>query len=147
MVAIKWDPFRDLLSLQEQVNKLFEKSLLEHVEEPSSSGFWGPTVDIYEKEDSIILIAELAGIKEEDIEIKIVDNSLTLTGERKFEKGIKEENYHRIERPYGKFQRTFSLPTTIQQDKVKASFKEGVLKLILVKAVETKSKKIEIEIQ
>lgn len=149
MSIIKWDPFRDLLSLQERMNKLFEESLLQTGKERHdiSIAGWSPSVDVMESDEEIVLKAELPGIELKDVEVLIKDNMLTLRGERKFEKEEKKENYHRIERSYGAFQRSFTLPATVEQEKVKAKMKDGVLEVRLPKAKEEKSKKIEIEVK
>ncbi|MFZ3065509.1 MAG: Hsp20/alpha crystallin family protein [Nitrospirota bacterium] len=145
----KWDPFRDLLSLQERMNKLFEESLLQTGKERQdiSIAGWSPAMDVMESDEEIVLKAELPGIELKDVEVLIKDNILTLRGERKFEKEEKKENYHRIERPYGAFQRSFTLPYTVEQEKVKAKMKDGVLEVRLPKTKEEKSKKIEIEVK
>lgn len=145
----KWDPFRDLLSLQERMNKLFEESLLQTGKERQdiSIAGWSPAMDVMESDEEIVLKAELPGIELKDVEVLIKDNILTLRGERKFEKEEKKENYHRIERSYGVFQRSFTLPATVEQEKVKARMKDGVLEVRLPKTKEEKSKKIEIEVK
>lgn len=145
----KWDPFRDLLSLQERMNKLFEESLLQTGKERQdiSIAGWSPAMDVMESDEEIVLKAELPGIELKDVEVLIKDNILTLRGERKFEKEEEKENYHRIERSYGAFQRSFTLPSTVEQDKVKAKMKDGVLEVRLPKAKGEKSKKIEIEVK
>lgn len=149
MSIIKWDPFRDLLSLQERMNKLFEESLLQTGRERQdiSIAGWSPVVDVMESDEEIVLKAELPGIELKDVEVLIKDNVLTLRGERKFEKEEKKENYHRIERSYGGFQRSFTLPATVEQEKVKAKMKDGILEIRLPKAKEEKPKKIEIEVK
>ena len=114
MAIIRWDPFRDLVTIREKMNRLFEEAVSSRGDDKDIiSSSWTPSVDIFEKEDSLVLTAEVPGINEKDIEIKIEDNTLTLQGERKFEKETKEENYHRIERAYGSFYRSFSLPLRI----------------------------------
>jgi HSP20 family protein len=145
----KWDPFRDLLSLQERMNKLFEESLLQTGKERQdiSIAGWSPAMDVMESDEEIVLKAELPGIELKDVEVLIKDNILTLRGERKFEKEEEKENYHRIERSYGAFQRSFTLPSTVEQEKVKAKMKDGVLEVRLPKAKGEKSKKIEIEVK
>jgi HSP20 family protein len=148
MAVVKWDPFRDLLSIQDRMNRLFEQTLSRsRSEEGIAASTWTPTVDIYETPETIVLKAELPGLSREDIEIQIRDNALTLKGERRFAKDAQQENYLRIERAYGAFQRSFTLPATIQQDKVRAVFRDGVLELTLPKAEEAKSKKIAIEVR
>jgi len=148
MAVVKWDPFRDLLSIQDRMNRLFEQTLSRsRSEEGIAASTWTPSVDIYETPETIVLKAELPGLSREDIEIQIRDNALSLKGERRFAKDAQQENYLRIERAYGAFQRSFTLPATIQQDKIRAVFRDGVLELTLPKAEEAKSKKIAIEVR
>ena len=147
MALIRWDPFRDLLTLQDRMDRLFEESISRNkvFEQSLASGVWSPAVDIYETNDEIVLKAELPGLRKEDVSIEVTDNSLILSGERMFEKDIREENYHRIERSYGSFSRTFSLPTTVDQDGVNAKFIDGILEIHIPKAEKTKAKVIEIK--
>ncbi len=148
MAIVRWDPFKELLTLQERMNRLFDEVLPRTREEEGlGKGVWSPAVDIYETEDSIVLKAELPGIKREDISVEIKDNVLVLKGEKKFERDVKEENYHRMERSYGAFQRSFTLPNIVDKDKVKARYKDGVLEVILPKAEEAKPKHIKVEVQ
>lgn len=145
MALIRWDPFRDLMTLREKMNRLFEDAFTARGEEKDLiSGSWTPSVDIYESENALVLSAELPGIAENDIEIKIENNTLTLHGERKFEKETKEENYHRIERAYGTFTRSFSLPHYIDHDKIEAEHENGVLKITMPKKPELKPLKVKI---
>jgi HSP20 family protein len=147
MALIRWDPFRDLLSLQDRMNRLFEESMTSNkvFEEALTTGVWSPVVDIYETDTSVILKAELPGMTKDDIAIEINENNLVLKGERKFQKDIKEESYHRIERSYGAFSRSFTLPDTVDRDKVSASFKEGILEITIPKIEGAKPKQIEIK--
>jgi HSP20 family protein len=149
MSLIKWDPFRDLLSLQERMNKLFEESLFRSGkdQEDLTVGRWSPSVDVMENEQEIVIKAELPGIELKDVEVLIKDNLLTLRGERKFEKEEEKEDYHRIERAYGAFQRVFTLPASVEQDKVKAKMKDGILEIRLPKAKKELPKKVEIEVK
>jgi len=150
MAIVRWDPFRDLMTIQERMNRLFDQTLSKtrtEDEEGLTASTWSPAVDIYETADSIVLKAELPGLSRENIDIQVRDNTLTLKGERKFEREVKDENYLRIERSYGAFQRGFSLPAVIQQDKIKATFKEGVLEVSMPKAEETKPKQVKIEVK
>jgi HSP20 family protein len=114
-------------------------------DEEITQGAWAPPVDIYETAESIVLEAELPGMTKDDIVVEVKDNTLTLKGEKKFEREVKEENYHRVERSYGAFQRAFTLPLTVQQDKVKAKFKDGILEITLPKMEEAKPKQIKVE--
>jgi HSP20 family protein len=108
------------------------------------SSAWNPAVDIFENENEIVIKAELPGMEAKDVEVKIEDNVLTLRGERRFEKETKEENYHRVEREYGRFSRAFSLPVAVEEEKITAEFKNGLLKIVLPKKAEVKPKTIKI---
>lgn len=146
MAIVRWDPFRDLIGLQERMNRLFDETFSRRGgEQPLGITTWSPAVDIYETENAFVVKVELPGLTKDDIEVQIHDGILTLKGERKFEKEVKEENYHRIERAYGTFQRSFSLPTAVEEDKIKASFKDGVLEVNLPKAEAVKPKQIKVE--
>ena len=145
MAIIKWDPFRDLITLREKMNRLFEDAVTSRGEEKDLIlSAWSPAVDIYENENELVLTAEVPGLEEKDVEIKIEDNTLSVRGERKFEKETKEENYHRIERSYGTFYRSFTLPNTINQDKIEAEHENGVLKITMPKRTELKPRKVKI---
>jgi HSP20 family protein len=148
MAVVKWDPFRDLISIQDRMNRLFEQTLSRsRGEEGVSATTWTPAVDIYETADTIVMKAELPGVAREDIQIQINENTLTLKGERRFAKDVQEESYLRIERAYGNFHRSFTLPATVQQEKIRALFKDGVLELMLPKAEESKPKRISIDVR
>lgn len=148
MAVVKWDPFRDLISIQDRMNRLFEQTLSRSREDEGvSATAWTPAVDIYETPDTIVMKAELPGVAREDIQIQINENTLTLQGERRFAKDVQEENYLRLERAYGGFHRSFTLPATVQQDKIRALFKDGVLELVLPKAEDAKPKRISIEVR
>jgi HSP20 family protein len=149
MAIMRWDPFRDLASIQDRMNRLFDQTLgrTRGEEEGIAASAWMPSVDIYETPDRVVLKAELPGLTRDDIDINVRNNTLTLRGERKFEKEVKEESYLRIERAYGSFHRSFTLPTTIQQDKIKAVFKDGVLEVSLPKAEEARPKQIKIDVK
>jgi len=122
MAIIRWDPFRDVITLRERMNRMFEDVVSGRAEEGKelTTSTWAPSVDIFETEKELVLTAEIPGIDEKDVEIKVEDNTLSLKGERKFEKETKEENYHRIERSYGSFYRAFTLPNSIDPDKIQA---------------------------
>lgn len=148
MTLIKWDPWKDLIALQEKMNRLLEESFGRmRREEGLVSGAWTPAVDIYETENSLVVTAEIPGVSEKDIDVRIENNQLVIKGERKFEKETKEENYHRIERIYGNFYRSFSLPNTVDTEKVRAEYKNGVLKITINKREEVKPKQIKIEVE
>ena len=147
MALIRWDPFRDLLTLQDRMDRLFHDSITRNrgYEESLTPGFWSPAVDIYETNEAVILKAELAGMNKSDVTIEVKNSTLILKGERKFEKDVKEENYHRIERSYGSFSRSFSLPHTVDATKVSATFKDGLLEIKIPKMKEARPKQIEIK--
>jgi HSP20 family protein len=148
MAIIRWDPFRDLSVIQDRMNKIFEETLARsRGDEATTLTVWAPAVDIYETKDAIVVNAELPGIEQKDVEVQIHDNMLTIRGERKFETDVKRENFHRIERSYGTFQRSFSLPNTIRQDTVKARFTNGILEITLPKMEEAKPKQVKVDIQ
>lgn len=139
----KYNPVRDLMSIQERVNKLFD-DIMEKEEDGSIRNTWSPQVDIYETDDEFVVKAELPEVRRDDIEIKIEDNVLTIRGERKFQKDKKGNNYHRVERKYGLFRRSFRLPAEVNQEEIGADLKDGILKVVLKKRPEAGSKRIEI---
>ncbi len=145
MQRIRRDPFRDLAAIQERVNRLFEGTLDRIIDEGLSSGTWSPAVDIYETEDEIIVKAELPEVNIDEMDIRVEDNALIIKGERRFLRGTKEENYHRIERAYGNFSRSFLLPNTVYQEGIKASYKDGVLKITMPKRHDIRPRQITIE--
>ena len=145
MAIIRWDPFRDMVTLREKMNRLFEDAFTARGDDKEiTTSTWMPAVDIFENENELVLTAEIPGIDEKDIEIKIEDNTLTLKGERKFEKETKEENYHRIERSYGSFYRAFTLPNYVDPEKVQAQHENGVLKISMPKREEVKPRTVKI---
>jgi len=145
MAIIRWDPFRDWMTLRERINRLFEESFPEREEEKGlTAGTWAPCVDIHETEKELTLTAELPGVDENDVEVNVEGNTLSLKGKREFEKETKEEDYHRIERSYGSFYRSFTLPSYVDQDKIKAEYDDGLLKLIMPKKPELKAKKVKV---
>ena len=148
MALVKYNPLRELRSMQEQMNKLLNLSWNHDLSgEDLKEGIWQPSVDIYETEDSIVIKAELPDVDQKDIEVRIEDSTLILRGERKHEGDVKKENYHRIERYFGTFQRSFSLPTTVQQDNVSATCERGVLTITLPKKEDTRPKQIKVEVK
>jgi len=146
MSITRWDPFRDLSILQERMNRVFEDAAGRgwKGEEPSPTTSWSPAVDIYETDNQIMVQAELPGIEKKDIALQLENNVLTLKGERRFEKETKQENYHRIERSYGGFSRAFTIPTIVDEEKIRADYKDGILKIELPKKEQVKSKQIKI---
>lgn len=134
MPPTKRDPFRDLLLLQERMSRIFDEALLKYRAGGGVTGCtWYPPVDIYETEECIIMKAELPGVSPESVNIEVNENTLSLKGERKLLKGLTDENYHRMERFYGTFHRAFSLPYPVDSESVKASFRDGILKIMIPK--------------
>jgi HSP20 family protein len=148
MSIIRWEPFRDLVSTQDRFNQLFNDTFARAFgdQQEVSPRAWIPPVDIFETGDSLVLKAELPGINPDDVEIRVEDNTLYLKGERKFEKEVKEESLHRVERSYGTFTRSFALPNTINADTVKAEYENGVLTLTMPKREEAKPRTIKINV-
>jgi HSP20 family protein len=144
MNMIKYDPFRELRTLQDEMTRLFAGAVPRGSGEQMSHGSWMPSVDIYEDKDRLVLEADLPGMKREDFEISVENNVITLRGERKFEKKVEGDNYHRVERSYGSFTRSFTLPQTITAEGAAAEFENGILRVSLPKREETKARKIEI---
>jgi HSP20 family protein len=146
MNIVRYDPFRELRSLQDEMTRLFTGIAPASIgREDTLSGGWNPNVDIFENKENLVLEAELPGLSREDFDLSIENNVLTLKGERKFEKKTDEDNYHRVERAYGSFTRSFTLPQTITAEGVEAEFNNGVLRVTLPKREETKARKIEIK--
>lgn len=139
-----WDPFRDLLSIQERVNRMFEDALGSDIRsgELTPAVTWSPVVDIYETETEFLVKAEVPEVRRPDIDIRVEGNTLTIKGERKLQRTMME-GFHRIERAYGMFQRSFILPVSVDQDGIKATLKDGVLKVIIPKKVEIIKQHIE----
>ncbi len=145
MVVTRWEPLKDLMALQERMNKLFDETFSRGTEDVEA-GAWLPAADIMEKEDEIILKMEIPEVDQKAIDIKVEGNVLTIKGERKLEVGTKREDYYRLERPYGRFSLSFSLPNAIEPGKVKANHRDGILRVILPKKEETKPKQIKVEV-
>src|SRR5271165_1666550 len=149
-VLTRWEPFREFSTMQDRMNRmnrLFRESYSpEGPEEALTTTGFAPLVDIYEDEHNVTLKIEVPGIDEKDIDVRIENNTLTVHGERKFEKEEKEENYRRVERQYGSFTRTFTLPNTVNQESVQADYDKGVLKIKLAKKAEAKPKQIKVNV-
>src|SRR5438552_17456227 len=144
MNIVKYDPFRELRSLQDEMTRLFTGVVPAVSREEMLNGAWSPKVDIFENKENLVLEAELPGMNRDDFELSIENNVITLKGERKFEKKTDDDNYHRVERSYGVFTRSFTLPQTVSAEGAKAEFKNGILHVSLPKREETKARKIEI---
>ncbi|MGA2989558.1 MAG: Hsp20/alpha crystallin family protein [Candidatus Korobacteraceae bacterium] len=146
-VLTRWEPFRELATLQDRMNRLFNDQFSACSGGDSlTAGSFVPPVDVYEDEHGIELKMEVPGIEEKDIDIRLENNILTVSGERRLSKEEKEENFHRIERRYGGFSRSFTLPNTVDTEKVSASYDKGVLKVALSKRAEAKPKQIKIQV-
>jgi HSP20 family protein len=143
----RWEPLRDLVTLQDRLNRMFNEPFSPSTSQELTAGAFVPPVDVYEDEHSIRLKMEVPGVEEKDIDIRLENNLLTVRGERKLESETKEENYHRIERSYGSFTRSFSLPTSVNPDDVKAGYAKGVLTINLGKRAEARPKQIKVEIK
>jgi HSP20 family protein len=140
MVIARWDPFRELEELQERVNRVFQDRMSRS---EARERTWAPVVDVYEDETSVVVRAELPGMKREDISIEVTQESLTIGGDRKFEPD-ESRKYVRMERPYGPFARTFAINIPIRTGEVKASYKDGILEVVVPKSEDTKPKKVEV---
>jgi HSP20 family protein len=141
----RWDPFRELNQLQGSLNRLFQ-DYSRGSDELTTSGSFVPAVDVYEDEHNLVLKMEVPGVDQNDIDISLENSTLTVRGERKFEQEEKEENFHRIERRYGSFSRSFSLPNTVDTDNVNANYDNGILKISLAKRAEAKPKQIKVNV-
>jgi len=147
MTLVKWEPFRDLMAMQDRMTRLFDETLSRiWKEEGVARGVWSPPVDISEKENEIILKIDLPEMDQAEIDIKIEENALIIQGERKFLKEA-DETYLQIERPHGTFQRSFNIPRRVDQEKIKASYKNGVLRVILPKKGEVHPKQISVDLR
>ena len=142
MNLIRWNPWREMDTLPNRINRLFEGTLFPTTWLNTESGLrdWRPVVDIYEEEDKTVIKAEIPGVDKDKINVDVKDGILTLTGERSYENEAKEDSYYRKERFYGKFHRAFTLPADYDSEKVKADFKDGVLKIDIPKPEEKKPK-------
>lgn len=142
----RWEPFRELNTLQDRLNRLFQDSYARGTDELMTAGSFVPAVDVYEDEQAITLKVEAPGIEQKDLDIRVENNTLTVRGERKFEQEEKEENFQRIERRYGSFVRSFTLPNTVDTESVAAEYENGVLRIRLAKRAEAKPKQIKVNV-
>jgi HSP20 family protein len=141
----RWDTDHGLSGLQEQVNRLFE-STFPRRSDNSALTSWAPAVDIYETENELVVKADLPDVHEKDLDVRVENNTLTVRGERKFEKKVEEENYLRVERVYGAFSRSFSLPNSVNNEAIQADYRNGVLTVTLPKRAESKPKQVKINV-
>ncbi len=156
MALVRWNPARelatfptDVINMQREINRMFDSFFRGGTLDDGSLGTsaWTPAVDVEERDDEYQVKVELPGVSKDDVKITVQDNILTIHGEKKREKETKGSNYHRVERSYGSFQRSFTLPTSVRHDKVEASYKEGILTIALPKAEEAKPKQIEVKVK
>ena len=147
MTVVQWDPLRELLALKDRMNKIIENAMSRSQYGGSAdAGTWSPAVDIFETSESVVVAAELPGLSPSEIEVRIAENMLTLKGERKLEKGIEQENYHRIERSYGSFARSLPLPPGIKPSEARAEYRLGILHIQIPKAREAGASPVHIRI-
>lgn len=148
MTLVRWDPFREFTAMQDRVNRVFNEFYRGADDDVMRRGVWVPPVDIYETDKhELVLKAELPEVRKEDIEITVDNNTLTLKGEKRTDETLKDEQCHRVERVYGTFSRTFSLPPTVDSSKVEADYKNGVLTITLQMKEEAKPKQIQVKVQ
>jgi HSP20 family protein len=148
MTLTRWDPFKDLIHIQERMNRMFEDSLVRSRgdDDPSAAApAWTPAVDIYETPDEVVLLADLPGVQRDGLDVRVEGNTLIMSGRRGLAAEVAEENFHRMERGYGAFQRTFTLPATIRQEGIRAAHHDGVLKVTLPKSEATRPLRIKVE--
>ncbi len=143
----EWDPFKDLFELQKEINRLFETSFSRLPQRFAPEERFAPAIDLYEDENEYVVEAELPGLKQDEIKVSVEDDILTISGEKKREKEVKEENLYRSERFYGKFERQIVLPQNTDKENIKASYKNGVLKVVIPKKEEAKPKKVDIKVE
>lgn len=148
MNLVKWDPFRELEDVSNRLNRLFARSLVKA--EPASDilplNDWIPTTDISETDTAYLIKAEIPGVNKEDVKVTLQDGMLTIKGERRQEKEEKDKKFHRIERSYGSFLRSFRMPDDADESAVKAEFKDGMLNVTLAKSEKAKPKAIEVSV-
>jgi HSP20 family protein len=149
MTIVRWDPFRNMSTLQDRINRIFDEttSRSQDYDVEVSQCDWRPVVDIYDSEKAIVVNAELPGVSKESITLDVKENILTLKGERKSDAEVSKENYYRMERCFGTFERAFTLPSTVDPGKITANFKDGVLKIEIPKPEEKKPKQISINVE
>ena len=147
MTIVRWDPFRELEDVSDRLNRMFSRPALPRTngKETMVVADWVPSVDVSETDGEYQIKAEIPDVKKEDVRVTLEDGVLTIQGERKQEKEEKGKKYHRVERSYGSFTRSFSLPTTVDATRIAATYKNGVLEITVPKAETAKSKKVDIQ--
>jgi len=146
MTIIRWDPYRDVVALQNRMNSLFQDFSRNGENEAVTASGFVPPVDIYEDEHKLVLKIEIPGMRQQDLDVRMENNTLTVKGERSFQSEGKEENFHRVERRYGSFYRSFTVPNTINPESIKAEYDAGILRLELQKRPESKPKQIKVNV-
>ena len=147
MNIVRFDPFREMAALQERVNRAFGDVSRQYDGDLSTRGSWIPAVDIYQTDNhTLVLKVELPDVSREDIDLRVENNTLTITGQKQRDKAVKEEQYHRIERTFGSFSRTFTLPPTVDATKIGAEYKNGVLSVTLPLREEAKPRQIQVAV-
>jgi HSP20 family protein len=146
---VPWQPFRELQEMERRFEDIFSRPFLPAVWRriPTVEMGWAPAIEVFEKEDKFVVKAELPGMKEEDIDISVVGDTLTIKGERKAESEVKEEDYYCCERSYGSFSRSIAIPSNVNANKIEASYEDGVLEVSLPKAPEVKPKKVTVSVK
>ncbi len=154
MSLIRWNPARelasfpsDVFSVQREMNRMFDSFFRGADEQGLLNGSWLPAVDVAEDENEYVVNVELPGVNKDEVKITLEYNILTVRGEKKAEKETKDKNYHRMERSYGSFQRSFTLPTSVKNDKIDAEYRDGILSITLPKEEEAKPKQIEVKVK
>jgi HSP20 family protein len=149
MTIVRWDPFRNMATLQDRINRVFDEAVnrSKDYDDEVSTCNWRPVVDIYDSEKAIIINAELPGVTRENITLDVKENALTLKGERKAEEEVQKENYYRMERCFGTFERAFTLPSAVDPGKITANFKDGILRIEIPKPEEKRPKQISINVE
>ena len=148
MAIVRWDPVRELVAMQDRLNRFFDDYGRRSEDDVMTRGDWMPAVDIFQTDaNEVVLKAELPGLKREDIDVKVENNTLTIKGERRQDSEVKKEHFHRVERCYGAFSRSFSLPNTIDTGKVRADYRDGVLTVSLPLREESKPRQIQVAVQ
>ncbi len=142
----RWEPFRGLSTLQQQMNRLLDETVFRGRSDESALTAWSPAVDIFETEHELVVKADLPDMNEKDLDVRVENNILTIRGERKFEQEVKEDNYLRVERAYGSFSRSFTLGNTVDTDNIKAEYTNGVLTVRLAKREEAKPKQVKVNV-
>lgn len=145
MALLRWVPFKDLLFLQERLSRVFDEAFARYAGLENSSSAWCPPTDIFETVEKVIVKVELPGVDINDVDVEIKDNIVVLRGERKIRRNLKSEHYHRMECSYGAFHRVFTLTPQVDKSAIKASFKDGVLEIIIPKAKESESTHVQVE--